>query len=378
MSEQTNIPSTAGAPGGEAAARVREKALAAKRLAAAAQRLVPAHGTDAQRSAVQDAQVASIMADEAMAAVSDDEALAVAMAEEASTLAIESLKAAQAAAPGPAHAAPVPAHAAPEAEPVPVVPAAQNASGEAASARGALREDLARSVPAIPVPEPAPASPTSAVAPAPAGTDAPAAPAAAAAQDVSRETPACPAAPLPAASVAAPAQAAAGMPAIPAKRSHKFRTACIALSGVLLVMTGLVAGAWFGLFRLPDPVQERIYLLPDAHAQAGTLNAADIDVAPGSFQMVLNQLCTMAEGSLNCPIQFENPAANQYSARVVLEVDGEELARSGMVAPGSYVPAVRLDRALEPGDHEMRAVVLVYSGATQVNTLASDVTVRVK
>lgn len=373
MSEQTNIPSTAGAPGGEAAARVREKALAAKRLAAAAQRLVPAHGTDAQRSAVQDAQVASIMADEAMAAVSDDEALAVAMAEEASTLAIESLKAAQAAAPGPAHAAP-------EAESVPVVPAAQNASGEAASARGALREDLARSVPAIPVPEPAPASPTSAVAPAPApaGTDAPAAPAAAAAQDVSRETPACPAAPLPAASVAAPAQAAAGMPAIPAKRSHKFRTACIALSGVLLVMTGLVAGAWFGLFRLPDPVQERIYLLPDAHAQAGTLNAADIDVAPGSFQMVLNQLCTMAEGSLNCPIQFENPAANQYSARVVLEVDGEELARSGMVAPGSYVPAVRLDRALEPGDHEMRAVVLVYSGATQVNTLASDVTVRVK
>lgn len=378
MSEQTNIPSTAGAPGGEAAARVREKALAAKRLAAAAQRLVPAHGTDAQRSAVQDAQVASIMADEAMAAVSDDEALAVAMAEEASTLAIESLKAAQAAAPGPAHAAPVPAHAAPEAEPVPVVPAAQNASGEAASARGALREDLARSVPAIPVPEPAPASPTSAVAPAPAVTDAPAAPAAAAAQDVSRETPACPAAPLPAASVAAPAQAATGMPVIPAKRSHKFRTACIALSGVLLVMTGLVAGAWFGLFRLPEPVQERIYLLPDAHAQAGTLNAADIDVAPGSFQMVLNQLCTMAEGSLNCPIQFENPAANQYSARVVLEVDGEELARSGMVAPGSYVPAVRLDRALEPGDHEMRAVVLVYSGATQVNTLASDVTVRVK
>lgn len=352
MSEQTNIPRTAGAPGGEAAARVREKALAAKRLAAAAQRLVPAHGTDAQRSAVQDAQVASIMADEAMAAVSDDEALAVAMAEEASTLAIESLKAAQAAAPGPANAAPA-----------------------ASEEQGALREVLTRSVPAISSPDPASGTPAPAAAAVPAGT---AAPAPAATPDVSRETSTCPAAPLPAASVAASAQAAAGMPAIPAKRSHKFRTACIALSGVLLVMTGLVAGAWFGLFRLPDPVQERIYLLPDAHAQAGTLNAADIDVAPGSFQMVLNQLCTMAEGSLNCPIQFENPAANQYSARVVLEVDGEELARSGMVAPGSYVPAVRLDRALEPGDHEMRAVVLVYSGATQVNTLASDVTVRVK
>lgn len=345
MSEQTNIPSTANTPNGDASARVRERALVAKRLAAAAQRLVPAHGTDAQRAAVQDAQVASLMADEALAAVSEDEALAVAMAEEASTLAIESLKAAQAAVPEPvpAHAAPVakpaPAHAVPKVEPEHAVPEVEPAQVA----------PVAEPVSAHVEPEPTPA-------PAPEPADAPA----------------------PTQPAHAPAPAAVDTPAIPTKPSHKLRTVCIALAGVLLVMAALVAGAWFGLFRLPEPIQERIYLLPDAHAQAGRLNAAETEVAPGSFQLALNQLCTMAEGSLDCPIQFENPAANQYSARIVLEADGQQLARSGMVAPGSYVSTLRLDHALEPGDHEVRAMVLVYSGATQVNTLSNSVTVRVK
>lgn len=339
MSEQTNIPSTPNTPNGDASARVRERALVAKRLATAAQRLVPAHGTDAQRAAVQDAQVASLMADEALAAVSEDEAVAVAMAEEASTLAIESLKAAQAAAPEPvpAHAAPVakpaPAHAVPKVEPEHAVP-------EVEPARVA------------PVAEPVPAHVEPALAPEPA--------------------------PAPTQPAHAPVPAAVDTPAIPTKPSHKLRTVCIALAGVLLVMAALVAGAWFGLFRLPEPIQERIYLLPDAHAQAGRLNAAETEVAPGSFQLALNQLCTMAEGSLDCPIQFENPAANQYSARIVLEADGQQLARSGMVAPGSYVSTLRLDHVLDPGDHEVRAIVFVYSGATQVNALSSDVTVRVK
>ena len=351
MSERDDIygggaPSAAGAPdasGGRDGVRVRERALAAQRLAEAAKRLAPAHGDAAQRAAWQDAQVASIMAGEALAAQDGDPDLARAMAEEAQSLAIEALKAAQSAAPALA-------------EPAPAQPAAQ------VPAQPVVPEPVQPAVP----PEPASASKSAPSAVLSGGGEAAAAEGSRAVPTQALPTEALPTAP------AAPAPAAAPKP------PHRLRTACIALACLLALMAGLVLAAWFGLFKLPDPVQERLYLLPDPHAQAGALNAADVEVPPGGFQLVLAQLCAMEAGSLDCPVQFENPAANAYSARLVLEVDGEEVARSGMVAPGSYLGAVRLDHALPAGEHEARAVVCVYSGATQVNALASDVTIRVK
>ncbi len=481
MSERDDIyggaPSAAGAPdvsGGRDGARVRERALASQRLAEAAKRLAPAHGSAAQRAAWQDAQVASIMAAEALAAQDGDPDLARAMAEEAQSLAIAALKAAQSATPAPAEPAPMqPAIPPAPVAPAAVQPAAQapaqpavlqpapasksapsvilSGGGEAAAVEGsravptealptapvqpaaqapAQQTDVSRetSVPvsltawreAVPVmaadaPVPA-AAPSIASAPAASASPAPSQPAPAA--PAAEPAPASKSAPsvilsgggeaaavegsraVPAVLVSAPADAnrdpsaalppvaplrmteppapATPAPAATPKPPHKFRTACIALTCLLALMVGLVLAAWFGLFKLPDPVQERLYLLPDPHAQAGALNAADVEVPPGGFQLVLAQLCTMEAGSLDCPVQFENPAANAYSARLVLEVDGEEVARSGMVAPGSYLGAVRLDHALPAGEHEARAVVLVYSGATQVNALASNVTIRVK
>ena len=278
-------------------------------------------------------------------------------------MAIEALKASQAAAqaqPDAAQPAEPPAPAQPPVEhPAAQEPPAQPAAQEPPAASGpashtAWREAVPAFVPEAPAAQPGPAPEPEAAQPAAAPEPSPA-PAAQGAQ----------------------AAGAASPSAAPAKRSHKLRNACIALACALLVMAGLLAGAWLGLFRLPDPVQERLYLLPDPHAQAGTLNASASGASPGGFQLVLNQLCAMGEGSLDCPIEFENPESNQYSARISLEVDGQEVARSGMVAPGAYLSTVRLDGALEPGDHEARAVVRVYSGATQALTLSNSVTVRV-
>ena len=76
------------------------------------------------------------------------------------------------------------------------------------------------------------------------------------------ERPGAPTVPAP---VASPAPAAAAC-APEQKQPRAARNACIALLVLLLLVAGLVAAAWLGLFRLPAPVQDRIDLLPDPHA----------------------------------------------------------------------------------------------------------------
>lgn len=143
-------------------------------------------------------------------------------------------------------------------------------------------------------------------------------------------------------------------------------------------MAGLVVAAWFGFFELPEPIQSRIELLPDPNARPGTQSAADTTVPAGSFQLVLDQVCTMEAGSRICPVGFENPSANGYSARIELEVNDGGHGSSGMVSPGSSLDAVRLDRTLSPGEHKARAKVHIYSDSTLVNTLSAIVTIRVE
>ena len=101
-------------------------------------------------------------------------------------------------------------------------------------------------------------------------------------------------------------------------------------------------------------------------------------MAPGSYQLVLNQVATMEAGSRTLPIAFENPEANSYASRLELTLDGERVASTNMVEPGWYVEDVELARALPQGEHELSATVHVYSGATQVNTLSANVKVRVR
>ena len=178
------------------------------------------------------------------------------------------------------------------------------------------------------------------------------------------------ASPAPAAEACAPEQ----------KQPRAARNACIALLVLLLLVAGLVAAAWLGLFRLPAPVQDRIDLLPDPHAVSGRLNAADSPVAPGSYRLVVNQIPT-SQGPANVVnVEFENPAQNEYSARmdVYLDDTGELVGSTRMVAPGSYLEDLALAADLAPGTYRATAKVGVYSGATQVNTMSAALELRIE
>lgn len=190
------------------------------------------------------------------------------------------------------------------------------------------------------------------------------------------ERPGAPTVPAP---VASPAPAAAAC-APEQKQPRAARNACIALLVLLLLVAGLVAAAWLGLFRLPAPVQDRIDLLPDPHAVSGRLNAADSPVAPGSYRLVVNQIPT-SQGPVNVVnVEFENPAQNEYSARmdVYLDDTGELVGSTRMVAPGSYLEDLALAADLAPGTYRATAKVGVYSGATQVNTMSAALELRIE
>lgn len=164
------------------------------------------------------------------------------------------------------------------------------------------------------------------------------------------------------------------------KRSHAARNACIVLIILLAVTVGLVAAAWLGLFRLPPAVQDRIDLLPDMHATAGKLNAADTPVAPGSYRLVVNQIPTSQGPSKVVNVEFENPAQNTYSARMDIYLDdtGQLVGSTRMVSPGTYLENLTLIEDLSPGTYQATAKVGVYSKATQVNTMSAALELRIE
>lgn len=331
MAEERDIPN-GGFAASSASDRTRSTAAAVARVAELAERMAGDAPEGERLDALRDAQAAAVLAEEAVALCEADPVVAKAVADEAMSMVSRALTVLQE-------------------KPKGVPPtAAEEASRVEGSHATADR-------PTLPV-APAPASRAQAADAPVQEKDEPLAAAQAQEEGEPVSTP-----------KAAPAHA---------KRSHAARNTFFVLVAVLLAVAGLALAAWLGAFRLPEPLQSRIDLLPDAHAQAGRLNAGDADVAPGSFRLVLNQVCTLEPGSLDCPIAFENPQANGYSARLDLAVDGEWAAGSGIVEPGYRLDALRLNRTLAPGEHKATATVSVYSGATQVNTLSADIVVRAK
>ena len=187
------------------------------------------------------------------------------------------------------------------------------------------------------------------------------------------------AAPASADPATSPARPAASAPDYE-KQPHAARNACIVLFLLLLAAVGMVIAAWLGLFRLPSPVQDRVDLLPDLHAQQGKLNAEDSPVAPGSYRLVLNQIPGGDASSRDIAIEFENPAQNTYSARLDLYLDdtGQLVGSTRMVSPGTYLATMALSEQLPPGTYQATAKVGVYSGATQVNTMTAAVELRIE
>jgi len=130
----------------------------------------------------------------------------------------------------------------------------------------------------------------------------------------------------------------------------------------------------------PSSIQAQIDIQPDRNAKTGTLHVGEMqEVAPGDFWLVMNQLPTMEEGSRDCNIEYENPSANQYSARICLYLkeDGKLLGNTKRVDPGNYVEMISLKEQLAPGEYPVTVVLELFEEKMPVGNMSIEITLRV-
>ena len=151
----------------------------------------------------------------------------------------------------------------------------------------------------------------------------------------------------------------------------------VAAAAVLvIVLTTWVPNAGI----LPDPVQAQVDILPDSHARNGTLHAAEErTVEEGDFWVVINQIPKVELGKKTCNLEYENPEANHYSARVNLYLTetGEHLGGTRRVDPGSYVKDITLTKKLETGDYPVTAQIELFQEKTPAGSMSLDIILRV-
>ncbi len=151
---------------------------------------------------------------------------------------------------------------------------------------------------------------------------------------------------------------------------------------VVMVMAIAILGisVWAAVCYFPATVPAGITIQPDEHAKSGTLHAGEPEeVAEGDFWLVMNQLPTMEEGSLDCNIEYENPLSNHYSARISLygREDGKMLGSTGRVDPGTYVETIRLEKEQKPGEYPVTVRLELFEQMTPVSEMSIDITLRV-
>jgi len=144
--------------------------------------------------------------------------------------------------------------------------------------------------------------------------------------------------------------------------------------GIAAVMVCVV------FFGFPAPIQARIDILPDRNAVDGSLHAeGGGNVADGEFWVMFNQLPTIPEGSQECNLEFENPEANHYGARVnlYLKSTGRRLGGTRLVDAGKYVETVKLAETFPAGEYPVVAKIELFSGREPVGEMSFDITLRV-
>lgn len=152
---------------------------------------------------------------------------------------------------------------------------------------------------------------------------------------------------------------------------------------LVLAVTAMMAGGGIScvlVFGLPAPVQARVDILPDRNAVDGSLHAADgTALEEGQYRVVVNQLPTMKEGSQECNLEFENPEANHYGARVnlYLKSTGRRLGGTRLVDAGKYVETVKLAETFPAGEYPVVAKIELFSGREPVGEMSFDITLRV-
>ena len=159
------------------------------------------------------------------------------------------------------------------------------------------------------------------------------------------------------------------------KMWHRIVTAGMAL--------GILTAAGCGGMALRSQwtaIQARRDFQPDGNARDGTIYPGETQqVEEGSFWVLVNQLPTVEEGSRECSIRYENPAANRYSARIslYLKETGNLLGNTRRVDPGKYVEFLHLKKELPVGEYPVRANLELFEGELPAGTMSLDMVLRV-
>lgn len=169
------------------------------------------------------------------------------------------------------------------------------------------------------------------------------------------------------------------------KGAKKYRCWQVIVGAVLtlvMICTGVLIAAYQRCISLPAPIQEKLDLMPDVNALAGTMPAGGDGIgSENSFQVVINQLLTMENGSSPCNLQTENPVDNIYDLRVSLYLKdtGELLGATHRIQQGKRVDTLKLDRTLPAGEYEIQALLELFDDQQEpVTQLSVDLSLLVK
>lgn len=156
---------------------------------------------------------------------------------------------------------------------------------------------------------------------------------------------------------------------------------CFALAVLVLLAAagGLLVGAYNNWLELPKPLQARVDLLPEFGAKQSQDDTRE-PLASGAFRTVVNTLPTVEAGQKSCNIQFDNPAANPYDARLVLMMTetSEELGATHLLAPGKRVEELKLHTLPPPGEYPVTAVFQLYQGGKAAGGVTLALTLNVQ
>lgn len=180
---------------------------------------------------------------------------------------------------------------------------------------------------------------------------------------------------------------AAAVEAAERRSRRRAMTVAIALAVVLAI-----AGVSVALWLASSGSQTEMGSYYDVDARAGQAPwksqeemQAELDrvVEEGMFDIAIAATIEFPSGSGEEGLALiENVPGNRYDMRVAVTLDdtGEELYRSGLIAPGSYIESIGLSRELAPGTHEATAVFEAVDAETHaaVGKAAAKVELVVK
>ena len=163
------------------------------------------------------------------------------------------------------------------------------------------------------------------------------------------------------------------------KKSRKMWHRVITVGMFLVILTAAGCGG-MALRSQWTAIQARRDFQPDSNARDGTIYPGETQqVEEGSFWVLVNQLPTVEEGSRECSIRYENPVANQYSARIslYLEESGKLIGSTTRVDPGYYVENIRLKESLPVGEHPVTARIELFEEKRPAGEMSIAITLRI-